>query len=330
MVFSFIFSVIYYLITYWFISDQDGVIDKLGKILLPILIVAVTFIIVKGFITPLGQPTAKVYSENPFAYGFVGGYATREIICALMFGSIIINSLKSKGIGEKYLNKNLIICCVIGVGILTISHFGHVYIGSQSGGMFPELKYSALYTAVVMKLWGTVGGILFNVGLLFAALTTAVGMSAGTADFVVEISDEKITYKKACIWILIASAIVSTIGLSTIVEVIGPLMDIIYPAAIILVLFYSIFPKFENNHYLWIGYKLSMYFAFAWGIYGGVIAYMKMFGKDPTALINLKNLIPLENFNLGYLTVSIIIMVICLIMSKVKPVDDRIIEDQKI
>lgn len=148
-------------------------------------------------------------------------------------------------------------------------------------------------------------------------------MSAGTANFVMEVSDGRVSYKKACIWILVVSAIVSIIGLSTIVEIIGPLMDVIYPAAIILVLFYSIRPTFEKNYYYWRGYKISMYFAFFWGIYGGIISYMKMFGKDPTALINLKNLIPLENYSLGYLTVCIVIMIACLIMNKVKPVEEN-------
>ena len=191
-----IFTVIYYLITYWFISEKGGILDKLSKILLPVLIVSVVAIIIKGIITPLGPQVNPVYEANPFAYGFKGGYATGDVLCALVFGGIIIDDLKYKGIGRKYLNKNTIIVCAIGIGLLTLTHFGHMIVGSHASTI-GNLKYSALYSEVVLRLWGQVGGVVFNIALLFAALTTAVGLGAGTANLFCEVLENRVSYKKA-------------------------------------------------------------------------------------------------------------------------------------
>ena len=40
-----IFSIVYYLITYWFVANPGKVIDKIGKILFPVLLVVVTAVI---------------------------------------------------------------------------------------------------------------------------------------------------------------------------------------------------------------------------------------------------------------------------------------------
>ena len=41
-----VFSVVYYLVTYWFVVNPGKVIDKVGKILFPVLLVVVTAVIV--------------------------------------------------------------------------------------------------------------------------------------------------------------------------------------------------------------------------------------------------------------------------------------------
>lgn len=307
-----IFSTIYYLITYWFISEKTGIIDKLGKILVPVLIVTASIIIFKGIITPVGSQMSPVYDIHPFAYGFKGGYATAEIVCALLFGGIIIDDLKAKGISQKYMNRNLVIVCAIGLGVLTLTHFGHMITGSYVGG-FEELQYSALYAQVVLSLLGKTGGILFNIALIFAALTTAVGLSAASADLVLEISDNKVSYKKAAIIILIVSAIVAVIGLTNIVGIIGPLLDIVYPAAIVIVLYYTLVGDLNKKPRVVFSYKISVIAAFIWGIIEGIVVYGKMIHVNVSGLENIIQRIPGSSFGLAWAS----IVLICIIISQI-------------
>ena len=294
-----IFSIIYYLVTYWFICDKTGIIDKLSKVLLPVLIIAVSGIIIKALLFPVGAQEAARYSVHPFAYGFKSGYATGEVVCALLFGNIIIDGLKAKGIGEQYLNKNLKIVCIIGLLILTTTHFGHMYAGSHAG-KYGDLKYSALYTEVVIALWGKIGGVIFNIALIFAALTTAVGMSAATADILREVSEDRIDYKLSAIIILVVSATISAMGLGTIVELIGPLIDIIYPPAIVMVIYYCLIKDLDKKPRLLAGYRYAMVVSLIFSSLEGLITYGKYFKMDVTQLENIFHYIPLANMGLGW------------------------------
>jgi LIVCS family branched-chain amino acid:cation transporter len=74
--------------------------------------------------------------------------------------------------------------------------------GANIGGTI-DLTLSALYTEMVLVLWGKAGGILFNVALVAAALTTAVGAVSSTSGIWEEIMYEKnrklYTYRNFCI-----------------------------------------------------------------------------------------------------------------------------------
>lgn len=72
----------------------------------------------------------------------------------MVFATIIIDDLKFKGIIDRKLDINLMKVGLIGIGMLTLTHLGHMIVGSLTGTTFGETKYAALYSAVVLKLWG--------------------------------------------------------------------------------------------------------------------------------------------------------------------------------
>lgn len=301
-----VFSIIYYIIVYWFVSNKEKTVDKLSKILLPILLITVIGIFAKGFISPLASWRPKVYEEQPFVYGFLQGYATMELPCALIFGVIIINNLKMKGIKEENVNRYLLLIGLIGTGMLTLTHLGHMLIGSLTGDLFNNIKYSALYAQVVMELWGPLGGTVFSIGLLFAALSAATGISAATAEFIVEITKDKIRYKKAVILTLIVSAIVSSTGLGTIIKITEPLLKAVYPPAIVITLYYSLIPDLINKKRGLFSMRYSSIGAFIWGSFECLLSYMGMFGKTPIILNKVYNIFPLSQYGLGWVTIVLI------------------------
>ncbi|WP_125152619.1 branched-chain amino acid transport system II carrier protein [Clostridium rectalis] len=313
-----IFSIMYYLITYWFIAQKSDAVDKVSKILFPVLVIAVIAIIAKGIFIPISSIEPKTYNINSFSYGFKNGYATGELLCALVYATIIIEDLKFKGIDNNFLDKNLIKVGLVGIGLLTLTHLGHMIVGAFTGSAFGELKYAALYSAVVLKLWGNVGGIIFNIALLFAALTTAIGLSVATANYFQELTKDKVSYNNAAIITLIISAIVSTIGLTTIVELAAPLLDIVYPAAIVLTLFYALIPNLDKNTTAFSSYKFAIFTAFIWGIYEGILTYMAMFKIDAGVLQKFHDVFPLTSQGLGWITITFIAAIIGAIINKRK------------
>lgn len=170
-----VFTVIYYIVTYWFVSSSGRVVSRVGRILFPVLVIIVIAVIVKSLVTPLSDGRKRPsFEENPLIYGVLRGYATGGIQCALMFGLIVVQGIRGAGISEEAVNKNLLRGGAVGLGMLALAHLGYMISGANLGGKI-DLTLSALYIEMVLRLWGRAGGALFTVALTAAALTTAIG-----------------------------------------------------------------------------------------------------------------------------------------------------------
>ena len=91
-----VISIIYFAITLFFVLRPTGIVDSIGKILTPVLLIVVLSIIGKGLFFPLGSPV-ETGMHNAFGKGFTEGFQTMDALVAIIFGGIIINSLKSTG-----------------------------------------------------------------------------------------------------------------------------------------------------------------------------------------------------------------------------------------
>ena len=304
------FAVVFYLITYWFVVNPGEVIDKIGKILFPVLIVVVTAVIVKSITCPIADHWAEPsFSQNPVVHGFLEGYATADLQCALLFGIIVVQGIRNAGISEKAVNKNLIKIGIVGLGLLMITILGHMIAGANTGGTI-DLTLSALYTQMVLELYGSFGGILFNIALIAAALTTAVGAVSSTSEIWEEILHEKnerlFSYKSFCIVSCVLSCIVSFADLDTIVRVVGPVLDACYPAAIVIALYYCLCRRPDDPVKLKAG-KWAMISAFVISVLQLAVRYNEMFSFNWEGLSKIYYALPLSQYSLAWLPVSLII-----------------------
>lgn len=313
---SLAFSLIIYLIVYSFMSNKSEIINRISKLLLPILLISIAFIIFKGLSFPLSQWEPKLYTEPAFIYGFINGYATIELPSALVIAAIMINDLKNKGAKGKEVEKNLIFIGFIGLSLLTVVHLCHMLLGSFTGGLFNDLKYASLYARVVVELWGQVGGVIFNFTLLLAVLTSTIGFTSGTAEYFCEISNGKLPYKRTVIITLIVSAVMSSVGLNNIIVFTAPLLNMIYPAAISLTLYYSLVPNLIENPFAISAMKYSVITAFAWGIFEAFIQYLEIINVNVVFLRNIYDFFPLSNYSLGWMPLTLLSGVIGYFISR--------------
>lgn len=308
------FSIVYYLVTYWFVVNPGKVIDKVGKILFPILLVVVAAVIIKSLVSPISAVWAEPsFDQNPVLYGFLEGYATADLQCALLFGIVVVHGIKEAGITDsKSINRNLALIGVIGLGLLLITILGHMIAGANTGGTI-DLTLSALYTEMVLQLWGSAGGILFNIALVAAALTTAVGAVSSTSEIWEEITHEKnpklFTYRNFCIASCVLSSIISFADLDTIVKVVGPVLDACYPPAIVIAMFYCLCKKHDDIANLRAG-KWAMITSFAISILHLAVRYSDMFSLGWDALTKAYHALPLADYSLAWLPVSVAVYIV--------------------
>ena len=305
-----IFSIVYYIITYWFVVNPGEVMDKVGKILFPVLVIVVTAVIVKSLVTPISREwAAPSFGRSPVLYGFLEGYATADLQCALLFGIVVVQGIRNAGVEGQAINKNLVKIGVIGLGLLMVTILGHMIAGANTGGTI-DLTLSALYTEMVLVLWGKAGGILFNVALVAAALTTAVGAVSSTSGIWEEIMHEKnskiYTYRNFCIVSCVLSCIISFADLDTIVKVVGPVLDACYPAAIVIAMYYCFCRNSTSPENLRAA-KWALIVTFAISAIELISRYSVMFGLGWSLAENLYGSLPLSSCSLAWLPVSIIV-----------------------
>lgn len=72
-------------------------VDIVGKILTPALLLGLLVLIVKGMLDPIGAGTGPGAVDNVVRTGIEAGYQTMDVLAAVVFGIIILKSADAKG-----------------------------------------------------------------------------------------------------------------------------------------------------------------------------------------------------------------------------------------
>ncbi|GAU79981.1 branched-chain amino acid transport system II carrier protein [Fusibacter sp. 3D3] len=231
-------SIIYFSVTLFFVIKPSGIIDKIGKILTPILLVVIGTIIVGGILHPVAQPVASKL-ENAFSYGFLQGYQTMDTLVAIVVGGIILSSLVEKGYTDsKRQFRMTTIAGLMSGTILLLIYGGLMYLGATiSTSVTPEISRTALILKITQAALGPNSLLVISVAVSAACLTTSIGLTAIAGDFFEHVSGGKIPYKATVIFVCIFSTVMSVVGVDTIVEIAVPLLVFVYPIAMVLIVF---------------------------------------------------------------------------------------------
>ena len=92
-----LFSVLFFAVILALCIKESAVVDIVGKILTPLLLLGLFAIIIKGIVTPLGDIAALPQIANVAVTGIKAGYQTMDALAALPFGIIVLQSVTAKG-----------------------------------------------------------------------------------------------------------------------------------------------------------------------------------------------------------------------------------------
>ena len=91
-------SIIFFVLTLLLTIRPSKVVDIIGKVLTPTLLIVLAILIVKGIITPIGDLNPEAMIENnPFQEGISQGYLTMDALGAAALATVIITSIHEKG-----------------------------------------------------------------------------------------------------------------------------------------------------------------------------------------------------------------------------------------
>lgn len=240
-------TLVFFFIVLLFALKPTKILDSIGKILTPILVVFLGIIIYKGVSSPIGVTTNSTLA-SPFTYGFLEGYNTMDALASVIFGIAIANAIRGKGIKDKAeVAKATILAGIIAAVGLSSIYIGIGYIGSTTGGLFTGENPGQLLSFIAESLLDSTGKIVLALTMTVACLTTAIGLVASSGSFFNRLTKNKVSYNTVCILTILVSALLTNMGLSKIIEVSGPLLATVYPVIIVLVIVSLFDDLFDGN-----------------------------------------------------------------------------------
>ncbi|MBS4538422.1 branched-chain amino acid transport system II carrier protein [Clostridium sp. D2Q-11] len=302
-------SIVFFSLTLFLVIKPSGIIDRIGKILTPILLIMLAIIIYKGITAPIGAPL-NTGMVSPFSKGFTEGYQTMDVIVSTIIGGIIVKSLIEKGYKDKKTQFKITLRAgLISATGLAIVYGGLLYLGATGSSVFSaDMAKTSLTVAIVGSILGEIGKVVLGVCVTAACLTTSVGITATVGDLFSEISGGKLSYKLVVTLSTILSAIIANVGVESIVAFAAPLLAVIYPVAIILVilnLFDGVIPNKK---------------AYTGAVYGtlmvSVLDGIKALGVESPIVNSIMGVLPLADKGFGWIVPAIIGILIAVFITK--------------
>lgn len=242
-----VFIILYFALTYYFVNDKNNVINKVGSILTPALVIILVFIIVKGVIAPIAKPI-DTEINGAFVNAFLGGYQTGDLLVSFMVGGVFIGDIVRKGYSsDKERNRMIAFAGSIAFILLFIIYSGLLYQGATVSGIYPkDIDRSELLLSIVNSLLGNAGLFALGIAVTLACLTTAIGEITAIAQFFDTFTKGKLSYKKSAMLFCIIGASIALLGVDRIVFISTPLFLGLYPTCIVLA-FVGLFHKYIPN-----------------------------------------------------------------------------------
>ncbi|MGD6833375.1 branched-chain amino acid transport system II carrier protein [Sutcliffiella halmapala] len=313
----FIYTIGFFAITYFLALNPTKLVDRIGKILTPLLLGVIGILVIKSIVTPMGelQNPSEAYANSPFFKGFLEGYLTMDTIAALVFGIVVISAIKDKGVTDK---KTITSLCmkagfIAAIG-LTLVYGGLSYLGATSTNVVGAADNGGqILSGSANYLFGSLGTVILALAITFACLTTSVGLVSATSQFFVKVFPS-ISYKIFVAILSIFSLIVANFGLNQLIAVSLPVLIMIYPLAIVLILLS--FYRWKNESYV---YSFALLFT-------GIISFVDGLAIANINIIFLQDIfsvLPFYSVGVGWLVPAIIGALIGMAIGNLMPRSKR-------
>lgn len=239
-VFQLVYTIIFFFAALIVAMHPEKLTEYLGKRLTPILLILITavfFVCLLGGANHIAVPV-PAYSEGAVVKGFLDGYQTMDTLAALNFGMIIVMNIRAKGVEkEQFVTRETIHAGWIAGAVLLSVYAMLAFVGMSSSGVFAGASNGTeTLTAMVSLLFGKTGAVILAVIFVIACFNTCVGLFSCCGKYFNSVFP-KISYKSWVFMFAAVSAVIANVGLDAILKFSVPVLNAIYPIAILLIIF---------------------------------------------------------------------------------------------
>lgn len=234
---SIIFSALFFLLAGIIALNPEKLSKRLGRILAPILIllIIILFLGTSGISTPLMEPEGE-WRTAPFSTGFKEGYQTMDAVAGLAFGSVLMLNVRALGVKKEDELKEGAVASLGGGVFLLVIYLLLALIGMKAGAFSPDASTGAdILSSAAAYISPSLGRYLIAVIFLIACFNTAVGLLSSCGEYFSSIVPS-ISRGKWIALFAVVSAVIANAGLDRIIALSSPVLELLYPAAIMLIL----------------------------------------------------------------------------------------------
>ena len=209
--------------------------DRVGRWLTPALLVLIAVLCVATIAGDdvVERAASGPYAAAPFSTGLTQGYLTMDVLAATVFGIVVIQTLRSRGIGSTgRVVRATAAAGGIAAALLAAVYIGLAMIGARTDGAADD--GTALLRSAASSALGPAGVIVFAAIVILACLTTSVGLLSAWAGYAYA-TLPRTTFSRHLVAGAGCALILSNLGLAVIIRIVAPLTLLLYPITITLV-----------------------------------------------------------------------------------------------
>ena len=302
-----VFSLLFFGLAFWLAMSPSKLIDRIGKILTPVLLLCIGLLVASAWWQPMGswQPAQGDFAQRPLAAGFLAGYQTMDALASLVFAMMVIEVLRSAGVRQSVSVARLTMGAGLLAGVfLTLVYVSVAFMGASSVALLGVLDNGAQVLArIAQYYWGTGGNVLLALIIFLACLSTAVGLIAACADYFQRLYP-RWSYRSYALALALISCALANKGLSGIIAFSVPMLMLLYPVTVVLIVLTFL--------HRWLGGRQSMYVcAMLPALAVGMLdAWHTAFGFSPVSQQLLTQWLPWYGIGLGWLLPALLGLIV--------------------
>ena len=285
------YSLVFFLVALWLVLTPSKLVQRIGKFLTPSLLLLMTGLFVCFLFhgtTGVAEPQ-EAYRDGALVTGFLEGYNTMDAIAALNFGLVIATTLRALHVEDHQSVMKYTVRAGVAAGTILACVYGMLsYMGMQSSAVY-SLEGNGAWTlrCIVHQLFGETGAVLLAAIFTLACLTTCVGLINSISQYFSTLVPQ-VSYRKWAVGITFFSFAVCNQGLNTILSISVPVLNAVYPVAIVLIVLGVCHKWLDGNPLVfpctvWATVVVSVLYALedlglSLGVVGKVMHYLPFYG----------------------------------------------------
>lgn len=229
-----LFSGLFLALVGYLIYDRSHLIDNLGKILTPLLLISISVIVISAFIHGQIDPPLRS-NRDLFINSLFEGYNTQDLLSSLFFSSSLIMLMKASFSSKKAMIITTLKGAALGIVLLTSLYVFLIAAASLHNDILIGQSGIDLVSILAKHTLGSRFGLIAGVAVALACLTTGIALVMAFSEFIqAHILPQRYSYL-ALIISLVSVFLTSLLEFNGIMAIISPMMKLVYPLILVVV-----------------------------------------------------------------------------------------------